>query len=282
MPNAQHPRAQRAPSLLRRRFAIVVLLLGAVPALAVAHDMFLKPAQFSAAPNSDVLLRVINGTFTKSENAITRDRVADITIAAPAGKKSLPIDLWTDKGDTSTLTVRTGESGTYIVGASTKPRILALPAKDFNEYLKSDGIPDVLAARKKSGELNVPSKERYHKHIKTLVQVGEKRTPVDAVLGYPAELVPLDNPYDGTRTVIRFRTLVEGKASANEYVVYGGRRGDVRIPPASLRSDASGVVSVPLAGKGTWYVKFIHMTPVSGDSAATYESKWASITFETR
>ncbi len=272
---------QRISRRAVRVLVVVSLLLVIVPGIAIAHDMFLKPASFSASPNADVLLRIINGTFTKSENAITRDRVADITVVSPKGKQSLATDAWTERGDTSTLTIRTGESGTYVIGASTKAKILGLPAKDFNTYLESDGIPDVLAARKKNGEMNVPSKERYHKHIKTLLQVGTVRSKVDAVLGHPAELVPLDNPYDGVKTV-RFRTLVDGKASANEYVVYGGRRGSARIAPKSLRSDASGVVTIPISAGATWYVKFIHMQPVTGDTAATYESKWASITFETR
>jgi hypothetical protein len=39
---------------------------------------------------------------------------------------------------------------------------------------------------------------------------------------------------------------------------------------------------VPLNSAGQWYVKFIHMTKVVGDTALDYESKWASITFELR
>ena len=41
----------------------------------------------------------------------------------------------------------------HVVGASVLPRVLALSAEAFNEYLRSDGIPDVLDARHRSAEL---------------------------------------------------------------------------------------------------------------------------------
>jgi hypothetical protein len=34
-------------------------------------------------------------------------------------------------------------------------------------------------------------------------------------------------------------------------------------------------------GGGWWYVKFIHMVPVNGDTV-NYESKWATLTFQVR
>ena len=80
--------------------------------------------------------------------------------------------------------------------ASTKPSVIALSGDDFNLYLKEDGIPDALEARTKAGELGKAVKERYHKHVKAMVQVGNARSDHYAtVLGYPAELVPMENPY---------------------------------------------------------------------------------------
>jgi hypothetical protein len=35
------------------------------------------------------------------------------------------------------------------------------------------------------------------------------------------------------------------------------------------------------AGAGKWFIKFIHMTPLS-EPNLKYESKWASLTFEIR
>lgn len=173
----------------------------------------------------------------------------------------------------------------YVLGVSTLPRVLRLEGKDFNAYLASDGVPDVLAARKRDGELTKAARERYHKHVKTLVQVGDDRSEHYATaLGYPAELVPLENPYGLKRgATLQLRALVDGQPVANQYVVTGGRtKTGGRLTSAGLRSDAEGVVRVPLRTAGQWYVKFIHMVKVPGDTAADYESKWASLTFEVR
>ena len=150
--------------------------------------------------------------------------------------------------------------------------------------LADDGVVDVLEARRKGGELAKPSHERYSKHVKTLMQVGELRTrEFDTVLGYPAELVPLENPYDvKSRGSLRVRALVDGATVANQLIVAGGRTvTGARLPVQNVRSDADGIARVRIAGPGYWYVKFIHMVPVTGDSV-NYESKWATLTFQVR
>ena len=181
--------------------------------------------------------------------------------------------------------MRTGAAGTYVIGASLKAREITLMADEFNAYLADDGIPDVLAARKAIGELGKPATERYSKHIKALVQVGTARTgDFSAVLGYPAEIIPLDNPYTvKAGSTIRVRTMVDGKTAANQLVVSGGRRknGD-RQPEKRTRSDASGVARISLPTAGQWYVKFISMRPFQGAEKIDYESKWATLSFEVR
>jgi uncharacterized GH25 family protein len=254
-------------------------------AIASAHDMFLRPARFFVPENSDVVVQVLNGTFSKSENSITRDRVQDISVVSPAGRTRMDTSAWSTAGDTSTFRVRTGTAGTYVLGASTRPNIIELKAADFNLYLKDDGIPDVLAARRREGELRKSARERYSKHVKALVQVGDARAgDFGAVLGYPAELVPMENPYSlrvgGT---LRVRTLVDGKPAGGQYVLYGGRTpSGARIAQLGIRSDANGVARVPLRQRGVWFVKFINMARLTGDPAADYESKWATLTYEVR
>lgn len=271
----------------RRGWVTVVvtaaLLLTAV-AVAAAHDMFLKPSQFFVPENSEVRVRVLNGTFTKSENAIARSRLADVSVVTPT--RRMPIDTaeWTVAGDTSTFHIHTRGAGTYVIGASTRPNIIELSADDFNLYLREDGIPDVLEARQRGGEMGKPARERYHKHVKALVQVGDARSDHYATaLGYPAEIVPVENPYSlSSGSSLRVKTLVDGKPASNQYVIYGGvTAADTPIEARNARSDAQGVATIPLSTAGTWYVKFINMTRLQGDSV-DYESKWATLTFEVR
>lgn len=274
----------RLRRLSRALFLAVSAVLVIAGALA-AHDMFLRPATHFAAPNATVLVRLLNGTFSRSENAITRDRLLDVAIVSPAGRVALDTALWGVTGDTSTFTLRTGAPGTYVLGTSTRPRVLALSAREFNQYLADDGVPDELAARKRDGTLGNPSRERYHKHVKALVQVGDRPDSGHAqLLGYPAEIVPLENPYAlKVGATLRVRLLVDGKPLAGQFVQYGGRTAsDGRVAQRNTRSDANGVASIPLDRSGTYFVKFIQMRRLTGDAEANYESRWSTLTFGVR
>lgn len=280
------------------RVAISVATLLLITAGALnAHDLFLRPDSFFVQPESAVQIAVLNGTFSKSENAVKRDRLRDISIVGPSGREHIDTMAWDARGDTSRLNVRIGQSGTYLVGASTLPREITLAAKDFNAYLAEDGIPDVLAARRTKGELGAGATERYSKHVKALLQAGDRRSQgFDTVLGYPAELVPLNNPYlSRAGGWLRVRALVDGNPVANQLVVVGGRpsRGG-RLAERRLRSDRDGVARIRITDRGQWYVKFINMVPFTGDRTShppgtppgspppDYESKWATLTFEIR
>ncbi len=271
---------------MTRRLAVTTTLLLLLTAGTVAaHDLFLRADSYFVRPDATVRMLVLNGTFSKSENAVTKDRLRDFSIAAFGRVTPLDTAVWIETGDTSVVTARVGESGTYIFGASLLPRELRLEAKEFNAYLASDGIPDVLAARKKNGSLNRPARERYSKHVKALIQVGDTRsTGYSVELGYPAEIIPLNNPYDlkagGT---LRIRAVVEGRPVPNQLVMSGGRTaGGAFIPARSVRTDAEGVARIRVRSPGVWYVKFIHMGPAPAKASIDYESKWATLTFGMR
>ena len=270
---------------MKLRVFLSALLLLATAGTLGAHDLFLKLNNSFVSPGATLVVQVLNGTFSKSENSITRDRVLDVSVVSPAGRVRMDTSAWSSAGDTSTFRVRTGAAGTYVIGASTRPRMIELKAKDFNGYLASDGIPDILAERRRTGELGKTARERYAKHVKALVQVGDARAgDFGAALGYPAEIVPLENPYTlrvgGT---LRVRTLVDGKPAGRQYVLYGGRTSKgARIAQVGIRSNADGIARIPIRQRGVWFVKFINMTKLTGDAEADYESKWATLTYEVR
>jgi uncharacterized GH25 family protein len=279
-----NPVVSRARCVRRITGITTALVLGSAIA-AAAHDMFVQPVRFFVEENADVIVRVLNGTFSKSENSIARDRLADLSVVSPTGRQRVDTAAWSATGDTSRFTMRTGVAGTYVVGVSTRPNVIPLEAKDFNLYLAEDGIPDVLAARRRNAEMDQPARERYAKHVKALIQVGAARSEHFATeLGYPAELVPLENPYTlQVGATLRVRTLVDGRPAGNQYVLYGGRTSTgARIAQRNVRSDAEGIARVPLRTRGTWYVKFINMARLEGDTAVDYESKWATLTFQVR
>src|SRR5919198_607471 len=90
-----------------------ILALVALAATASAHDLFLRLDSYFVPPNSSVHVRVLNGTFVKSEGSVQRNRLRDITLAGAGAKRQLDTTAWTDTAKTiSTLTIQTGQTGT--------------------------------------------------------------------------------------------------------------------------------------------------------------------------
>jgi hypothetical protein len=268
---------------MRKQLVVAVLLVMISATLLLAHDLFLKLDSYFVPPNTAVRVAVLNGTFSASEGPVAPRRLLDLSLVGPTQRRTIPRDSWKPAGDTTWLTVQTGPTGTYLIGASLSPSQIALSGEDFNSYLKEDGIPDVLNARTLNGELGDSARERYHKHVKAIVQVGDTRSDAfGTVLGYPAELVPLRNPYaTPIGDTLGVRALVDGKPVANQLVIAGGENAGRKIEEVRARSDSAGVARFALSGAGKWYIKFIHMVPITGDSV-NYESKWATLTFQVR
>jgi len=266
-----------------KQFTLTTMLLLVSATLLLAHDLFLKLETYFVPPNASIRVAVLNGSFSQSEGPVTPDRLLDLSLVGPVQRRALARTAWKPSGDSTWLTVQTGAAGTYVIGASLSPRQIALTADEFNSYLKEDGIPDILNARTLNGELGVAVRERYQKHVKAVLQVGDTRTEAYAtVLGYPAEIIPLSNPYAAKiGDTLAVRALVDGKPIASQMLLSGGERDGQAIAENWARSDTAGVARFALTEAGKWYIKFIRMVPVSGDSV-NYESKWATLTFEVR
>ncbi len=270
------------PSVVGALVAGVLLLMASA---ALAHDLFLKLDTYFLEPHARARITVLNGTFAKSEGFVAPERIADISAVSGGGRTRLSAaSTWSRGPDsTSVLRLALGDPGTYVVGVSTRPREIELRAEEFNAYLEEDGIPDILQARRRSNEVAQGARERYSKHVKAVFQVGTPRSEdFNVVLGYPAEIVLLENPYAvGRDTSLRVRCLVDGRPVANQMVLWGGEQRGRTLAQRVTRTGPDGVAEVTLDAAGRWYVKFVYMVRAT-ERGLDYESKWATVTFETR
>lgn len=263
--------------------ALAVLSLGLATAL-LAHDMFLKLGSYFLAENTAVTIPLLNGTFSTSENSIDRNRIVDISLVSPAGRQRFDTATVTARGDSTFFPITTGPAGTYVFGVSTRPNRLKISGKEFNGYLAEEGLTEVVAARTRAGISGDSASERYSKHVKAIFQVGQQ--PGDGyatVLGYPAELVPLENPYTRkTGDPLRFKALVGGRPVAGVTLLAGGRMlSGARLKVQTVRTGGDGVATIRLRNPGLYYVKFISIVKQTGGDA-DYESNWATVTFQVR
>lgn len=275
--------------------ALTIVIVTAVS----AHTMFLKLDSFFLEPNSTGTVQLINGDFDLSENVITRDRMLDVSVVGPGGVTHPPESAWTDSAvfhwspdsvDTAILQFETGGPGTYLVGVSTAARVITLTAEEFHDYLVHDGLLDTIEEREAAGTTGGEATERYSKHVKAVVQVGGARSGEWATaLGYPAEFIPLQNPYElsrGDRLRVRFLRAGEPVANQLVYASYEGYHSHdaagEHVEAVTTRTNADGVATIPLNGRGRWYVRTIHMAETATEPDVDYESNWATLTFEVR
>ncbi len=186
-----------------------------------SHDLFLKMETYFLKPNQEATISLYNGTFEKSENIITRDRMLDASVMAQGERIGIKPEQWQDQDSTITqLPFNTGQAGTYVVGVSTKARNIELSAEKFNSYLEHDGILDMLEQRRNDSVLDQDALESYQKHVKAIYQVGDVKTnDWKTALGYPIEFVPLANPYEKfSGEKLEVQLLLDGKPLPKQLV----------------------------------------------------------------
>lgn len=293
----------------------IFFILGAL--LLCSHDLYVKMDTYFLDPHQSQLLSLYNGTFERSENIITRDRMQDASMLVRGQRVALRPEQWSDQDSTITqLSFTTGDPGTYVVGVATYPRNIELTAQKFNDYLAHDGVVDMLESRRQQQLLEQDAVEQYEKHVKAIFQVGDEHSDDWAtVLGYPIEFVPVENPYDKhTGDTLAVKLLLDGQPLTNQLVIaqhkasqghthsnethtHEGTQeahhhgedththdaqttaGHTHTEGQQLRTDTNGIVQVHLPEDGAYYLRTIHMVNVASDNL-THKSKWATLTFE--
>lgn len=266
-----------------------------------SHDMYLKLDTYFLQPNKPAQIQLFNGTFEKSENVIDRNRMQDASLLGNGKRVKIKENQWTEKDSITFLNLNSGNEGTYVVGVSTKPRNIAMQADAFNSYLKHDGVKDMLLQREKNNTLNTDAVEKYSKHVKTIFQVGDKKTnDWSTVLGYPLEFIPNNNPYEKfSGEKLSVKLLSNGKplknqlvyanfiSSVNQHTHSDGKihthdnedENHTHVTGQELRTDKDGNILVNLTSEGVWYIRTIHLVN-SVEEGLTHQSNWATLTFE--
>jgi len=279
-----------------------------------SHIMYLKLDSYFLEPNTSATIQLFNGTFDKSENAIDRNRMQDASFIGNSNKILINESQWSEKDNVTLLNFQTGEAGTWVAGISTAPSSIEMDAETFNTYLEHEGIIDMLAWRQENDKLDGDAVEKYSKHVKTIFQVGDKRTnDWQKSLGYPIEFIPLENPYElNTGDSISVKLLYNGQPLENQLVYadfkgkkdahshadeseghsheveaeeghsHGEDEGNEPHQHTSgqqLRTDADGIVTAKLTSDGIWYLQTIHLLNTE-EEGFTHESNWTTLTFE--
>lgn len=267
-------------AVTRRASALVPLAacLAASASTATGHDLWLIPPA-EAKLNAPAVVHAVSGNkFPTGDHAPDPAAFAARTAVAPDGRP-LDVEPAGKEAKAGLLRFRPPAAGVYAVAVQTNPKVIALDADAFNEYLVSDGLAHIYRLRAKELTLDRPAKERYSKSPKALVRVGDGTAgDPSKPLGLPLEIVPLQDPF-GRKVgdTLKVRVLFRDKPLADARLGWDHPGGGDE-PLGAVRTDAGGEAFVPVAKTGLMTVRLTHMTR---PKAAEYEweSFWTSLTF---
>jgi uncharacterized GH25 family protein len=271
-----------------RRFLVSSAFVLGLAAPLMAHEFWLTPSSWVAAPGGRVtLLANVGDRFANASSFTTPDRVESVRLVGPQTDQLVPGPYRRERdslaADVQLPTIPGVYAGIFVV----KPRVGEKTGAIFEEHLRHQGLSDIAAERSRNKETHVAVRERYSRYGKTLMQVGTAGADSIATrpLGLKIELVPLRNPIrlrPGDR--LRLRLLLDGQPAAGALV--GAIDADAKVAadewPVSGRTDAKGEVGLTLPRRGPWLVRAVRMqrrSAETGPEAADWETYWASLTF---
>lgn len=265
----------------KRRFHLVpscVILSLAFSVLSMrveAHEFWLSPSSHGGSVGISVDVYAMIGHGEKAE-ALVRRRDHLKTFLVHEGKQSEALSGRNLRHPTGKF--RPMDEGLHIVAYESLPQINSLPGKEFEDYLRKEGLDEVLESRKLTEESETPGREIYYRFAKCLIQVGDK-PGADRALGFPLEIVTLTNPSQmevGQTLVVR--VLREEEPIPGLLV----KAFSLATPsePNGIRTDSNGFARINIHRAGRWMLNVVSMEPTEEASEADWQSFWASVTFE--
>ena len=258
-------------------------LLLAAPAS--AHDFWIEPDSFGAEPGAPVPLRFLIGEPGAVEHWSTEWRkVVSLQDFGPDGVTDLaasirPVNPPEIPLEAVDATVSLTGAGTHVLAFTSNHAVSDLPAAEFEDYARHEGLAHLIALRAAAGKSAANGRELYSRRAKALIQIGKQATDtVSRPIGQTVEIVPLANPVLLPRGApLRLRVLFQGLPLAGASVVLeslapNAKHGEPRI------TDAQGEVSFPTDRQGNWKAAVVWSYPID-DPRADYETVFSSLTF---
>lgn len=261
---------------MKRFLTIAIVLM--VTLLASAHEFWLQPKKYRYQLGEEMKIDFMVGeSFTGEFWDLTHHKVEKLELHISSGAKDMAKEVKTTKGNN--LTVKMDQEGTYLFSMISNAAYIEMEGKAFNEYLKEDGLDDILTDRKRTNQLDKPSTEYYSRYAKLLVQAGEKKDDTfKKKIGLRYEIVPDQNPYTlKTGDYLQCKVFYEGKPAPHALVKVWSKINNTTFLQ-NIYTEKDGSVRFPISTSGEWMVSSVKMIK-SEKAGAEYHSLWASLVF---
>lgn len=267
------------PTTSMKKKVISVTLLVFLTLLSQAHEFWLQPKKFMYKVGEEMKVGFMVGeNFGGDPWDLTRHKVEKLEMHTGAAVKNLMKDMKAAAGNN--LAYRFDRSATHLLAMESDFAFIEQQGDAFDEYLKEDGIENILDERTKGSQLGMASTEYYKRYTKLIVQCGDRLdNTYRRSAGFRYEIVPLANPYAlKSGDYLDCQLLWEGKPVPHTMVKVWSHVGN-RIFLQNLYTENDGSIRFPISNTGPWMVSSVKMTASEKEGAA-YQSHWSSLVFE--
>jgi hypothetical protein len=251
---------------------------------AAAHEYWMWAEPFSPAAGSVAILSLnVGENFDGEPTPFVTERIAGLRHFSKGAARDLQARIPRNTA-LQKLPVPIPEAGTHMLAFDTQPTVISLAADKFHAYLHEEGLDSIIRRREAAGAAATPGRERYRRHVKTLLRAGESS---DATYGVRSrqklEIVPLADPLARLAgETLEFQLFFDGKPLAGALVkAWNKREGQLMLIKA--RTGADGKAGFTLPWSGPWMISVVHMTAaVPPSDGADWDSYWGNLIFELR
>ena len=265
------------------RAAGALLALAAAVSAARAHDFSILPSDGAARPDQPFDLAMhVGAVFPGDEVAWRAGHVVELAIVDARGRRD--VDAPEIAGDPARARLSLRIPGTAVVALATDPSYITLEAAKFDAYLDEEGHHAAIEARRKGLAPRGDGRERYTRHVKTILNPGGPSASVALTrVGLALEIVPersLTALRPGGKIPVRVFFKGEPVPAGRLCATDAGRPGDDAHPYAWCGTlDGAGRIEAPVGARGWEMLRITKMIPIYDDPKADWHSFWASLTF---
>jgi hypothetical protein len=271
--------------LISTAFVMPLLVATPVP----AHEFWFEPVTAPLAVGDTARLDLRVGEFFEGESlGFSMPATVALRQYGASGNKDLRSLLPPpSRGAVATLNLPMAASGTHLISFDSQPNQISLQADRFHAYLHDEGLDFIKTQREATGNAEKPGRERYRRHIKTLLPVGAAQAaPVTGTdmtyatrTGQRLEIVPSNDPLlIKPGDALGLQVFFDDKPLAGALLkAWNKQAGQTLIIRAKTSVDGKATFNLPFPGG--WMISVVHMVPTKGVKDIDWDSHWGNLSF---
>ncbi|HEY0676760.1 MAG TPA: DUF4198 domain-containing protein [Chitinophagaceae bacterium] len=249
-------------------------------ALMSGHEFWLHPEKFYYRTGELVNIKCLSGENYEGKNWTgDRSKIKNLRLYYADVVDECSTQL-SENGKGDSLRMAFFEEGTMMFTFNNHNSFIELDSEKFNAYLKEDGLQEVIDYRASHNESDSGGREYYQRCVKTLVQVGDKKTSTyKKRTSLAVDIVPEENPYslnDGEK--LKVKLYFQNKPMVNALVRVWHRNNEQTVK-RDLQTNDEGEIEFPVFVYGRWMISSVKMVRLEKDPKATWQSYWGSLTW---